>query len=140
MLLSHVTSAGFVTSGLELWQGEECAQSYFRQRLWGTLSMAQTLLADRACWMRHMKLDPATGDVPRDGFRVHWASSVKPGRLCYCSKCVQYPVRTHGQSCQEPAGECSKMFEQGIFQAWGVSSMCSSMLQLVFRAAGDLWL
>jgi hypothetical protein len=54
---------GFVTSGLELWQGEECAQSYFRQRLWGTLSMAQTLLADRGCWMRHMKLDPVTGDL-----------------------------------------------------------------------------
>jgi hypothetical protein len=53
--------AGFVTSGLELWQGEPCAQSYFRQRLWGTLSMAQTLLTDRMCWMRHMKLDPVTG-------------------------------------------------------------------------------
>jgi len=52
---------GFVTSGLELWQGEPCAQSYFRQRLWGTLSMAQTLLSDRMCWMRHMKLDPVTG-------------------------------------------------------------------------------
>jgi hypothetical protein len=53
--------AGFVTSGLELWKGEPCAQSYFRQRLWGTLSMAQTLLSDRMCWMRHMKLDPVTG-------------------------------------------------------------------------------
>lgn len=65
--------AGFVTSGLELWQGEECASSYFRQRLWGTLSMAQTLLADRACWMRHMKLDPVTG--------VEIASSAKDSSL-----------------------------------------------------------
>lgn len=51
-----------MTSGLELWQGESCAQHYFRQRLWGTLSMAQTLLSDRLCWMRHMKLDPVTGE------------------------------------------------------------------------------
>jgi hypothetical protein len=52
---------GFVTSGLELWAGQPCAETYFRQRLWGTLSMAQTLLSDKACWMRHMSLDAKTG-------------------------------------------------------------------------------
>jgi hypothetical protein len=52
---------GFVTSGLELWAGQPCAAAYFRQRLWGTLSMAQTLLADKSCWMRHMSLDPVSG-------------------------------------------------------------------------------
>eukprot|EP00879_Flechtneria_rotunda_P012648 GHRR01013206.1.p1 GENE.GHRR01013206.1~~GHRR01013206.1.p1 ORF type:complete len:750 (+),score=225.44 GHRR01013206.1:937-3186(+) len=67
---------GFVTSGLELWQGEECAQSYFRQRLWGTLSMAQTLLSDRACWMRHMKLDPVTGSDP-PGIKLRAAKALE---------------------------------------------------------------
>ncbi|WIA16398.1 hypothetical protein OEZ85_013090 [Tetradesmus obliquus] len=67
---------GFVTSGLELWQGEECAQSYFRQRLWGTLSMAQTLLADRGCWMRHMKLDPVTGSDP-PGIKLRAAKALE---------------------------------------------------------------
>jgi hypothetical protein len=32
---------GFVTTGLEVWQGEECASSLFRSRLWGALSMLQ---------------------------------------------------------------------------------------------------
>eukprot|EP00882_Tetradesmus_deserticola_P005236 GHRQ01005513.1.p1 GENE.GHRQ01005513.1~~GHRQ01005513.1.p1 ORF type:complete len:320 (+),score=124.15 GHRQ01005513.1:183-1142(+) len=67
---------GFVTSGLELWQGEECAQTYFRQRLWGTLSMAQTLLADRGCWMRHMKLDPVTGSDP-PGIKLRAAKALE---------------------------------------------------------------
>ena len=33
--------AGFVTSGLELWEGKPCARKYFRQRMWGTLTMMQ---------------------------------------------------------------------------------------------------
>ncbi|EFJ42118.1 hypothetical protein VOLCADRAFT_97885 [Volvox carteri f. nagariensis] len=32
---------GFVTSGLELWQGLPCGRRYFRQRMWGTLAMVQ---------------------------------------------------------------------------------------------------
>lgn len=84
---------GFVTSGLELWQGEECAQSYFRQRLWGTLSMAQTLLADRACWMRHMKLDPATGELNMLQLE-YWAWYLVAEKLelqlqtVLCSRCI----------------------------------------------------
>lgn len=55
---------GFVTSGLELWAGEECAQKHFRTRLWGSMSMAQTFFSDRECWRRHLSLDPKTGMDP----------------------------------------------------------------------------
>lgn len=38
---SIVLIPGFVTTGLEVWQGEECASSLFRSRLWGAVSMLQ---------------------------------------------------------------------------------------------------
>ena len=42
---------GFITSGLELWQGEECAKRHFRQRLWGSLPIfVQSFLTDMQCW------------------------------------------------------------------------------------------
>ncbi len=57
---------GFVTSGLELWEGTTCAKKHFRQRLWGSVSMAKTFLADRHCWREHLALQPTTGmDPPR---------------------------------------------------------------------------
>jgi hypothetical protein len=37
---------------------------YFRQRMWGTLTMAQAFLLDKDCWFSHMALDPATGLDP----------------------------------------------------------------------------
>lgn len=55
---------GITSTGLELWQGQECAHSYFRQRLWGTLSMMRFMIMDGACWMHHLKLDPQTGGDP----------------------------------------------------------------------------
>jgi len=55
---------GFVTSGLELWEGEECARKHFRQRFWGSMSMARTFFADRECWRRHLTLDPYNGGDP----------------------------------------------------------------------------
>ena len=55
---------GFVTSGLELWGGEECAKKHFRQRFWGSVSMARTFFSDRECWRRHLTLDPYTGGDP----------------------------------------------------------------------------
>ncbi|GFR45802.1 hypothetical protein Agub_g7258, partial [Astrephomene gubernaculifera] len=63
---------GFVTSGLELWQGLPCGQRYFRQRMWGTLAMVQAFLSDPGCWFRHMELDPATGLDP-EGIKVRAA-------------------------------------------------------------------
>lgn len=56
---------GFITSGLELWQGDECARPFFRQRWWGTASMVKLLTLQPQCWLRHMQLDAATGtDLP----------------------------------------------------------------------------
>ncbi|KAF5843873.1 Lecithin:cholesterol acyltransferase-domain-containing protein, partial [Dunaliella salina] len=60
---------GFVTSGLELWEGKPCARKYFRQRMWGTLSMMQTYLKNSACWFEHMSLDPETGLDP-EGVKI----------------------------------------------------------------------
>lgn len=47
---------GFTTTGLEVWEGNPCAKRYFRQRMWGTLTMARTFLANRDCWFQHLKL------------------------------------------------------------------------------------
>lgn len=55
---------GFVTTGLELWEGHECFKKHFRQRLWGSVSMAMTFFADRECWRKHLALDPKTGLDP----------------------------------------------------------------------------
>lgn len=35
-----------------------------RQRLWGSLNMAQWLLRDVGCWLEHLSLDSATGLDP----------------------------------------------------------------------------
>lgn len=67
---------GFVTSGLELWEGRPCARSFFRQRLWGTLSMASTLLQNRTCWLDHLSLDPKTGSDP-PGIRLRAAKGLE---------------------------------------------------------------
>ncbi len=55
---------GFVSSGLELWEGLDCGRHFFRQRMWGTPAMARAYFTDRACWMQHMRLDPVTGLDP----------------------------------------------------------------------------
>jgi phospholipid:diacylglycerol acyltransferase len=55
---------GFISSGLELWEGHDCGRHFFRQRMWGTPAMARAYFADRACWMQHMRLDPKTGLDP----------------------------------------------------------------------------
>jgi phospholipid:diacylglycerol acyltransferase len=43
---NRLITIGIVSTGLELWEGEECAKKYFRQRMWGTLTMIETLLLD----------------------------------------------------------------------------------------------
>mmetsp|Transcript_40807 Transcript_40807/g.74699 ORF Transcript_40807/g.74699 Transcript_40807/m.74699 type:complete len:742 (-) Transcript_40807:37-2262(-) len=57
---------GFVTTGLELWEGTTCAKKHFRQRLWGSASMARTFFADRECWRKHLSLHPQTGMDPEN--------------------------------------------------------------------------
>lgn len=63
---------GFVTSALELWEGENCMKKNFRQRLWGSASMARTFFSDRDCWRKHLQLNPQTGMDP-DNIRVRSA-------------------------------------------------------------------
>ncbi|KAL0043739.1 hypothetical protein WJX82_004801 [Trebouxia sp. C0006] len=61
-----VVVPGFVTSGLELWQGHKCAEDYFRERIWGSLSMTQSFYNNASCWFEHMQLDEKTGMDPED--------------------------------------------------------------------------
>lgn len=60
---------GFVTSGLEVWSGKECAKAFFRQRIWAAMTGAKSFLVERDCWNEHMALDPYTGSDP-DNIRV----------------------------------------------------------------------
>lgn len=69
---------GVITTGLELWEGKECARKYFRDRIWGTLSMIKMMLIDRACWIEHMKLDPDTARDPA-GIRIRPAQGLEAG-------------------------------------------------------------
>jgi phospholipid:diacylglycerol acyltransferase len=61
-----VMMPGFVTSGLEVWGGKECARSHFRQRLWAAIGGARSFLTDRECWKEHMMLSLKTGVDPTD--------------------------------------------------------------------------
>lgn len=65
---------GITGTNLELWKGLDCAMkvsktsggSYFRHRLWGTLSMIRMLLTDTPCWLKHLRL--CSGDESPDSF------------------------------------------------------------------------
>ena len=35
-----------------------------RQRIWGSISMTRTFMADKACWLEHMALNASTGLDP----------------------------------------------------------------------------
>ncbi|OBA22100.1 LACT-domain-containing protein [Metschnikowia bicuspidata var. bicuspidata NRRL YB-4993] len=59
---------GVISTGLESWgvstAGECPALPHFRRRLWGSFYMLRTMFLDKACWLKHIKLDPATGLDP----------------------------------------------------------------------------
>jgi len=59
---------GFVTSGLELWEGQECAKHLFRQRIWGAVETFPPFF-NTQCWKNHLSLDPLTGMDPQ-GIRL----------------------------------------------------------------------
>lgn len=67
---------GVVNSSLEVWEGRSCAKKYFRQRVWGTLSMLRILLLDKDCWVEHMKLDTNNYMDP-EGIRVRAAQGLE---------------------------------------------------------------
>jgi len=62
---------GIVSTGLEVWQGEQCARSNsFRKRIWGSYNMFSQLTPwNRYCWLNHMKLNETTWQDP-EGIRV----------------------------------------------------------------------
>lgn len=67
---------GITSTGLELWEGQACAQSFFRQRLWGTLTMMRFMIMDGACWMQHLKLNSSTGGDP-EGIKLRPAQGLE---------------------------------------------------------------
>ncbi|GKV00830.1 hypothetical protein SLEP1_g13451 [Rubroshorea leprosula] len=58
---------GIVTGGLELWEGQHCAEGLFRKRLWG--GTFGEVYKRPLCWIEHMSLDNETGLDPC-GIRV----------------------------------------------------------------------
>ncbi|KGG51617.1 hypothetical protein DI09_307p10, partial [Mitosporidium daphniae] len=54
------------STGLELWESDEKEhfESYFRDRLWGTLTMMKFLIFDKKSWLKHLSLDLETGLDP----------------------------------------------------------------------------
>lgn len=67
---------GAFSTGLELWEGKECAMSYFRERLWGSLSMLRSIMSDKACWISHMKLNITSAKDPI-GIRIRAAQGIE---------------------------------------------------------------
>ncbi|KAL3230568.1 Phospholipid:diacylglycerol acyltransferase [Nakaseomyces bracarensis] len=59
---------GVISTGIESWGvigDEECDSTpHFRKRLWGSFYMLRTMVMDKVCWLKHVKLDPLTGLDP----------------------------------------------------------------------------
>ena len=56
---------GVISTGIESWglyKDDECdSEPHFRKRLWGSFYMLKNMVMDKACWLKHVKLDPETG-------------------------------------------------------------------------------
>lgn len=64
---------GIISCGLEVWEASEClGHEFFRERVWGSLSMARMVLGNLSCWLDHLSLDPKTGLDP-EGAKVRAA-------------------------------------------------------------------
>lgn len=71
IMVPGVTSTGIESWGLE--GSSDCpSEKYFRKRLWGSFYMLRTMLMDKACWLKHIMLDPETGLDP-PGIRLRSA-------------------------------------------------------------------
>ena len=59
---------GVISTGIESWgldSVDGCqSEPYFRKRLWGSFYMLRTMVLDKACWLKHIMLDPETGLDP----------------------------------------------------------------------------
>ena len=66
---------GIISSGLEVWQAQECAKDMFRRRLWGQTSMMQKFTFQSECWIEHIKLNRSTWK-DQDGIKLRAASGL----------------------------------------------------------------
>ncbi|CAN3360912.1 phospholipid:diacylglycerol acyltransferase [Diutina catenulata] len=59
---------GVISTGLESWgtssTGECPSINHFRKRMWGSFYMLRTMVLDKACWLKHVMLDPESGLDP----------------------------------------------------------------------------
>lgn len=59
---------GVISTGIESWgtneDGDCPSINHFRKRLWGSFYMLRTMVLDKACWLKHIMLDPETGLDP----------------------------------------------------------------------------
>lgn len=71
---------GVITTALESWyisdekqdveEKSGCnSESYYRKRLWGSIFMLKTMIFDKKCWLKALKLDEKTGLDPK-GFKL----------------------------------------------------------------------
>ena len=51
---------GIISTGLELWQGTECAKGKFRHRFWTSMQMVGNIGRDHQCWLKHISLNLST--------------------------------------------------------------------------------
>ena len=51
---------GIISTGLELWQGTECARGKFRHRFWTSMQMVDNIGRDHQCWLKHISLNLST--------------------------------------------------------------------------------
>lgn len=71
---------GIITTALEVWDGEDCIRSYFRQRIWGSTSMMRSIMSDPSCWARHLALNSTTGLDPLQGPHFNRSIRVRPSQ------------------------------------------------------------
>lgn len=59
---------GVISTAIESWgtteDGDCPSISHFRKRMWGSFYMLRTMVLDKTCWLKHIKLDPETGLDP----------------------------------------------------------------------------
>ncbi|CCK69812.1 phospholipid:diacylglycerol acyltransferase KNAG_0D00600 [Huiozyma naganishii CBS 8797] len=63
VLVPGVTSTGIESWGVSDVDGCD-SSTHFRKRMWGSFYMLRTMVLDKVCWLKHVKLDPKTGLDP----------------------------------------------------------------------------
>jgi hypothetical protein len=51
---------GIISTGLELWRGDQCAEGRFRHRFWTSMQMVDSISRDHQCWLQHISLNLST--------------------------------------------------------------------------------